>query len=402
MNIVIVNYGLFNSNSGGHIAHFAAALTKLGAKVLVVAQNDPITAEDFGEVTYETIRMPHPQEAIPKKILSFISATPTLLHAWTPRGIVQNFIERITQQTPIPYLVHLEDNEQILLASSIGKTIKDIQSMSDSRLDSVVPASLTHPRKAIDFLNKSAGVTGIVESLLSFAPDGKPTHVLEPGVDTELFCCDLPENRKRVIKEQLYIESDALVVVYNGNTHAANHRDVFSLYTAIMVLRRRGYKINLIRTGRNYHGTPDVSFSYLNGDWVLDVGLIPRDRMIEILKIADFYIQPGGCDDFNRFRLPSKLPEFLSLGKPVILPAVNIGARLRDGENALLLLRGDGIEIADKADLLIRKLNPNSIGAAGRNFARMYLNWDTNASSLMDFYQSCHLGWFDGKSSTQT
>ena len=60
------------------------------------------------------------------------------------------------------------------------------------------------------------------------------------------------------------------------------------------------------------------------------------------LALADAYVQPGAPDDFNRYRLPSKLPEFLAMGRPVILPACNLGNELTDGENALLLREGDG------------------------------------------------------------
>ena len=58
-------------------------------------------------------------------------------------------------------------------------------------------------------------------------------------------------------------------------------------------------------------------------------------------------------DDFNRYRLPSKLPEFLAMGRPVMLPHCNIGHDLEDGEDALLLERGDAIEIAERLEQLI-------------------------------------------------
>ena len=71
------------------------------------------------------------------------------------------------------------------------------------------------------------------------------------------------------------------------------------------------------------------------------------------LALADAYVQPGAPDDFNRYRLPSKLPEFLAMGRPVILPACNLGDELADGEDALLLREGDALEIAARIEQLL-------------------------------------------------
>ncbi|MGU3544292.1 glycosyltransferase [Methylobacterium sp. A52T] len=392
MNVIFVNYGLFNSNSGGHIAHFANELVKQGAKVLVVGQNDGSTAADFGPVGFETVKMPLSSDDLPSRVVDFASDPKAIVHAWTPRGHVQHFVNRLVQRTKSPYLVHLEDNEEVLLAASLGISVDKLLSLPESQLDEIVPATLSHPHKARSFLERSVGISAIVESLLKFAPYGKLTHILEPGVDAEQFSCDIAEEQQQRLRQDLYIDDDALITVYNGNTHSANYRDIFSLYTSILILRRRGFNINLIRTGRDYFDRHDASFPYINGDWVIDLGVLPRRKMIEVLKLADFFIQPGGCDEFNTYRLPSKLPEFLSLGKPVILPAVNIGRRLNDGRNALLLFRGDATEIADKVETLLKSGQSMLIGKAGREFAISNFNWALNAESLMKFYNKCHTG----------
>ena len=78
---------------------------------------------------------------------------------------------------------------------------------------------------------------------------------------------------------------------------------------------------------------------------VLDLGFVSRDRLWDLLAAADVLVQPGGPSPFNDYRFPSKLPDFLACGKPVVLPATNIGRHLADGEEALLLRRGDAAEI---------------------------------------------------------
>ncbi len=63
----------------------------------------------------------------------------------------------------------------------------------------------------------------------------------------------------------------------------------------------------------------------------------PGSEVPGYLALADAFVQPGAPDEFNRYRLPSKLPEFLAMGRPVILPRCNIGNELSDRENAMLL-----------------------------------------------------------------
>ena len=61
--------------------------------------------------------------------------------------------------------------------------------------------------------------------------------------------------------------------------------------------------------------------------------------------LADVLVQPGRAGPFNDYRLPSKLPEFLSAGRPVVLPATNLARQLRDvllGERRQHLRVGSG------------------------------------------------------------
>jgi glycosyltransferase involved in cell wall biosynthesis len=107
------------------------------------------------------------------------------------------------------------------------------------------------------------------------------------------------------------------------------------------------------------------------------------------LALADAFVQPGAPDEFNRYRLPSKLPEFLSMGRPVILPACNLGDELVDGEDALLLREGTALEIASRIeDLLDAPELARRLGERARAFALERLSWRRNAAELADFYRS--------------
>jgi glycosyltransferase involved in cell wall biosynthesis len=117
------------------------------------------------------------------------------------------------------------------------------------------------------------------------------------------------------------------------------------------------------------------------------LGFVPRSVLLELLGSSDFLVQPGCSNAFNDYRLPSKLPDFLASGRPVILPRTNLGLMVRDGVEALLLDVGDAEEIAAKvAWVLSNPEQAKRIGAAGREFARQ-MSWENQAARLAAFYE---------------
>jgi glycosyltransferase involved in cell wall biosynthesis len=115
--------------------------------------------------------------------------------------------------------------------------------------------------------------------------------------------------------------------------------------------------------------------------------------MPELLAAADVLVQPGGDDPYNAYRFPSKLPEFLASGRPVVLPRTNIGLHLRDSVDAVLLEHGDPGEIAEKVRLLVA--NPElgaRIGEAGRAFALRELRWSKNIEPVVHLYRRAWSG----------
>jgi glycosyltransferase involved in cell wall biosynthesis len=120
----------------------------------------------------------------------------------------------------------------------------------------------------------------------------------------------------------------------------------------------------------------------------MELGPIGWREVPDYLALADAFVQPGACDDFNRYRLPSKLPEFLAMGRPTIVPHCNIGHDLTHGENALLLEQGNAIEIMARVeDLLGDRELAGRLGEGARRFALEELSWRDNAAALGEFYR---------------
>ncbi|WP_040349841.1 glycosyltransferase [Brevundimonas sp. BAL3] len=401
MGVVLVNYGIFNSNSGGHTAHFANALAEAGENVWVLGAGDPDAARDFGEVKFNSCSFDDLKEYVPTRLTSALAEPGAIVHGWTPRETVKGVIDRLVAETEVPYIVHLEDNEDVIARSQLGADWDRFARSFDDPAGATFPAHLSHPVRSRALLKRAAGVTVIADALRSTVETTAPIHLLEPGVDASLFSPLASETERQAARRALYIAPDAKVIVYHGNMHSANRRDMFSLYTALTILKRRGVPVVLIRSGVDHGADFDVSMEFLRRD-VIDLGLLPRDEMVAILKLADVYVQPGAVDDFNIYRLPSKVPEFLALGRPVALPRANIGLQLKNDVEAIVLDRGDGLDIADRLERLFA--NPEqmrTVGAAGRAFALRELDWKRNAAALLGFYRDVLLNKAETKKPTK-
>ena len=240
MRVIFINYGFFDSNSGGHIAHFANGVVRAGHVVAVCADGDAKSVSEIVDPLFLTFS----HEAIdfdPNSIVtcgdSSIGLDRTILHVWTPREKVTLLTNTLLSAGASAYFVHLEDNEEVLAASNLGVSVKYLHSLPSERLPDPFPPSLSHPRRYKRFLAEAAGVTVIVPRLGEFVTPSTPLHVLEPGVDVQKFGSDLPPGRAEALRAELGIGEDEGICVYHGNMHAANRREIFSLYTAFLILR---------------------------------------------------------------------------------------------------------------------------------------------------------------------
>lgn len=390
LRIIFVNYGSFESNSGGHIGNFGSGLAKLGHTVAICAQGDAqgaraVLSDAVLTFTHEELDFDPSRLAMCGS--SEIPLERTIVHAWTPRALVVSLCQALFECGIKNYVVHLEDNEELLAATNLGLSVDRFRKLRADEFPNPYPPSLSRPDFRY-FLEYSSGVTVIVPPLAEFLPSGVPWHLLEPGVNMELFGKELPLERRCALRKELGIGADEYVCVYHGNMHSANEREIFSLYTSILILKRRGRRVRLVRAGKDFTSGLDISYADLKSDVEIDLGYLPFEKLVEVLKMADFFVQPGCSNAFNDYRFPSKLPEFLACGRPVVLPASNIGLRMVHETDALLLHRGDGVEIADLVERILderelsRRLSENA-----RRFASTELDWSKNCEMLLAFYE---------------
>ena len=377
INILFVLYESIDSNGGLHVQLHASRLAALGAECRFAAptRKPPV----------------HANEKIKKQMGTFAQMEkegpgfsdgrgPDVIHAWTPREIVRVFCQKMLKKYPCPLIIHLEDNEFHLTEVAVGVPFSKLEKMPKKKLNKLIPGTCYHPIKGREFLASAQGLTMIIDTLSPFNFAEVPTMVLPAPVDERLF---YPRSLNLPLRKELGIADGHLVLAYTGNVHAANRDEVLELYRAVHLLNEQGCPSTLIRTGAN--GIPLGEETWITAH-EKKLGWVERNRVPDILAAADMLVQPGTPGPFNDQRVPSKLPEYFAMGRPVILPRTNLGLKVDHQLNGFVLENADAESIA-RAILEIRKdvgkAGKLAMGAAG--FYRSELS-GIELKTLMSFY----------------
>lgn len=380
MNLLFANYGDFTANSLNHIGPFARALQALGHACAVAVPQ--------GAETIAVIAQPCFQPRTFAELLAQPQGFPDgrgadLIHAWTPRENVRRFVLAYRRLVPARLIVHLEDNEEHLLSAILHCAVGQLRQPHGLGLADTAPLALSHPVRYRHFLRMADGVTVIVPTLRKFVPENVPCHELAPGVDFTLY---RPQPAEPELRAALGLRVDEKVIVFTGSNTFANEREVRDLYAAVALLNQQGVPTRLVRTGL----FADQFSEPVPPAWlapVVNLGFVEKARLPRLLALADVLVQPGRPGDFNDYRLPSKLPEMLSVGRPVVAPATNVGRELRDGEEALLLHQGSPEEMAAACRRIFADAPlAERLSAQAVRFARRHYDLATNTAGLLAFY----------------
>ncbi|MBI2513704.1 MAG: glycosyltransferase family 4 protein [Opitutae bacterium] len=381
LNVLFVLPGSFASNNALHAAGLANELATAGHRCAVAVAHDVETIAHHAAPAFAALT----HAAAPA--YRFADGRPAnVVHAWTTSELVRRAATAILERHPARLVVHLEDNEQQILAHALGRDFAELSALDDAELDRLVPPDLSHPRRSRDFLARADGVTLITARLRELAPVAARCHTIWPAADARYFH---PRPRPDEFRRALQLPPDTTILFYPGNVHAANAAEMRELYAAVTRLNAGGVPVTLIRTGNDRVDFLGVHAARAR-EHVIELGQILHHRHLPpLLALADIFVQPGAPDAFNDYRFPSKLPEFFALGRPVVLPRANLGEKVRHGIDAYVLERADaaGIERA------VRELRANPALAArlaegAAAFAAEHFSWRRSAETLASFYAS--------------
>jgi glycosyltransferase involved in cell wall biosynthesis len=381
LNILFALYYDFTSNSATHVHSLANELVALGNECLVAVPENKASLTNLAPARFRAVEF----SELHHSSFAFSNGRgPDIIHAWTPRENVRSFCEAVRQTFGSRLFVHLEDNEWHLLSCELRLPFRKIAALPPEEMDRMVPGNLSHPHRALEFLKGADGITVIIEKLKELAPPDKPVLELWPSAQQSLFGRRAPVE---ICRRTLRIPRNSTVLVYTGNVHSANAHEMRSLYLAVAILNREGHPATLVRAGADSYPflAPDDAWARRHS---IELGSIPHTEVPALLALADVLVQPGRADDFNDYRFPSKVPEYLSIGRPVILPNANIARHMKHRKDAYILQQANGLNIANAVrDIMCDSALYRDLADGALRFFKEYLSWSRSAKSLNDFYR---------------
>ena len=291
---------VLDCNNGYQVDILATWLARNGHSVLVSHAGSPVPDDHlaYGALTHVDLF-----ENTEHHLHHF---QPDLIHAWTPREIVRILAEKARTAAPeTRMIVHYEDNEERLVDAFASHIIAHQSNFA-----------FYDRERGSRFVDSCDGFTFVVPTLDEIVPVGsRPVQVVPATYDDAMFP---PRSRNDEWRASRGISSSHLVLVYPGNVHLLNRKDVEMLYEATALLSQVR-PLTLVRTGGGLpiDGAPEV---------VLDLGTVSRHDMPDILAAADIFVQPGRPGPFDRYRFPSKIPEMAAIGRPIVaadMPALS-------------------------------------------------------------------------------
>jgi UDP-glucose 4-epimerase len=382
LNVLFILYGSFASNSALHVAALANELSLAGHRCIVAVPHDLETMAHHEAACFRGISHAEAEAGV----VFADGRSADIIHAWTTRENVRQLAEKVRDASGGKLIVHLEDNEQQILALTLQRSAAELDSLPKNELDRLVPEDLSHPQRSRQMLAEADGVTVITDKLHEFIPGGRTSLTLTPAADARYF---YPRPRPMEFRQALGLSVDTTVLFYHGNAHASNAAEMRELYAAVLRLNRDGHSTILLRTGLDRVDFIGSLASEVS-PYVISLGQILHHRHLPpLMALADIFVQPGRTDAFNDYRFPSKLPEFFAIGRPVILPRTNLGAALRHGIDAYVLDQADAAGIAGAVRELRtdRKLYDQlALGATA--YAAGHFSWRNSAEQLATFYRS--------------
>ncbi|MEO2048021.1 MAG: glycosyltransferase family 4 protein [Pirellulales bacterium] len=381
MKVLFVNYLDFEGTSGIHVFHLLNALEEQGVDCTVAVPNRPESVSCFGTPKFKAISYNQAIEELAP------SGDLDLVHSWGPREITRRLSLSVAKKAGIPYVVHIEDNEENITARFLGV---EPQKMSWWHLLKLAQnkrsINVSHPRRYKEFMANALGITSTWHKLEEFSPPGKEFLAFWPSCEPEFF--DISYTPYPELRKQYHVSPEEMVICYAGNVHIVNREEIATLYEAVPLARAQGLPLKLVRSGIGDQLLPKELTDMAEKGWVVNAGYLAGAEMVQFMQLTDVHVQPGKPGPYNDYRFPSKLPMYLASGRPVIMPDSNLAEFLTDKKHCIIMQKGDAAELVEHLMTLHEsKELRESLARNGREFARQNFSWDKSATEVIAFYR---------------
>lgn len=416
MRISIVTYQGYDGAGVLHAHKFANELIALGHEVLLLLCGSMDTASVLPKAPKYVVREVQFEEGLLAPPLAELIATfaPEIIHLWTPRHLPARVGLEAWSVSDARLVIHYEDDEEYIL-SEVGSNcafarddLALYQFLRGETFDDAPELERHADSLNLEFLRQTVVdpyswrwihplVTPVVEKLASgftsISPaygrflserSTQPIRTLYPGVDLERF---IGLGRDRQLERELGIEGRT-VFLYSGSI-AAFH-DFTAFLEGLPAVVKDYPEVVVVQLGHNYipHLTGPLLEKLGLTDHVVFAGPIPHSDMPRYLGLADVFLAVAALNRFNAHRLPSKIPEYMAIGRPILLSDTGAANELEDGAE-VLKITGDSaeeIELAYRRALDLRSAWC-SMGRRLRDKAKEIFDWKRNTENLVSYYE---------------
>ncbi len=208
----------------------------------------------------------------------------------------------------------------------------------------------------------------------SIGINGSGILYLPPGADP----ASVRDTPKAAARETCGLDPAGRYVGYLGNIY---QRDADLLFETLRRLEVKDARLIMV-------GDPGCRVPDGLKDRVTITGRLPFEKMLDFLSACDVLALPLSDTIANRGRWPSKVNEYVAVGRPTVACDVGDVAGLLRENDIGLLVRPDPREFAVRIDELLA--DPDRAAAMGeraRDVARTTYSQETCADKLEDFYR---------------
>ena len=380
MNVIFVLYGGVETNSFLCLSRFAKELYQRRHQCAAVLHG---VMKPWSE---SYLRVYSPQEVFKKPQACFKNGKKAdIVHAWTPRQNVCDFVLQYQALHPTPLFIYSEDDEEWIAREAMRLSSQSLcQKIKNLFCQEEIPSYLSDPARFRDFLG-TADVAGVITSeLQKDLPSGSPAEVLLPGVDLKEFS---PRSAVISLRKKYHLDDAGKLIVYCGGVNQFTGPNIRDLCSAVMLLNQRGWACRLVRSGmRKLVSIPGIKKEELES--VLDLEMLPASEIPGLMSLTNVFVQPGRPSPFEAGRLPCKIIEFMAMGVPTILPHCNVGLLVQERQEAMTHKTGEPEEMASLCEEVFNNLSLQAqLSVGARNFAEKYFDIQKNTDQLERLYQ---------------
>jgi len=320
---------------------------------------------------------------------------PDIVHAWTARNIPARTALEIKARTGARIIVHHEDDEDVLYrhefpSRRLLRLRYFFKTLFLSKVGEPFPNLWNWKQPLISWCAGRAArcFTALSPALCRRLASKwrKKIFLIYPGVDLERFRPGVPP---APLRERFGL-AGRRIIMYPGVVKPYHDFDI--LLKAMRRLVETDREVCLLQVGRLID-TDEMIASLIRdldlGGRVILGGRVGHGEIPGCLAVADILVHPSRDNDFNRYRLPSKIPEYLAMGKPAVISHVGIGAEFRDRIEVLKTYTDDPGELADRLRELLRDgALRSALGLNARACAERMFDLKRNADELERVYRA--------------